>query len=135
MTWWTPVLYFEDKSNSSGSDGTSSSQDWQLCVTYEGLDTYSLYGYRNSTNQTWDLTFLSRQSLAQFLLTTLSRDSTFSTTLYVVDEDTLWRDNFQNYYSAWQQENEFYSREVEWNRHTFDNLMGHLLLLRDLRCN
>lgn len=138
MTWWTPVLYFEDKSSSvdsSGSDGTSSSQDWHFCVTYEGLDTYTLYGYRNSTNQTWNLTFLTRQSLAQFLLTTLSRTSNFTTSLYVVDEESLWRDNFQNYYSAWQQENEFYSREVDWDHHTFDSIMDHLLLLRDLRCN
>ena len=99
MTWWTPVLFFEDKvSFADGSEGTSSSQDWQFCVTYEGLDTYSVYGYRNSTSQTWNLSFLSRHSLAQFLLTTLSQESSVTTSLYLVDENTLLRNNFHNYY-------------------------------------
>jgi hypothetical protein len=140
MTWWTPVLYFGENSSvnsneSSGSDGTSLPQDWQFCVVYEGLDTYNVHGQRNSTNQTWDMTFLSRQSLAQFLLSTLSPFSVVTTTLYVVDEDSLWRDNFYNYYQSWHQSNELYSHQSLWVDADYRRVMDHLLLLRDTRVN
>ena len=140
MTWWTPVLYFGENSSansneSSGSDGTSLPRDWQFCVVYEGLDTYNVHGHRNSTGQTWDMTFLSRQSLAQFLVSTLSPSSVVTTTLYVVDEDSLWRDNFDNYYQAWHQNNELYSHQSLWSDTGYHRVMDHLLLLRDARVN
>jgi hypothetical protein len=135
MTCWTPVLYFEETTSSSGSDGTSSSQDWQFCVVYDGFDTYNLYGNRNSTNQTWDMTFLSRQSLTKFLLSTLSSSSVVKTSLYVVDEDSLHRDNFQNYYCAWDHNNELYSQENSWSEVSFRQVMDHLHVLRDARVN
>jgi hypothetical protein len=131
MTCWTPVLYFGEKASENSSDQVNREQEWQFCVVYDGLDTYTVHGHRSTTDQTWNMTFLSRQSLAHFLLSTLSRSS--SATLYVVDEDSLWRDNFQNYYSSWHQSNELYSHDV--SDLTYDQLMTHLLLLRDTRVN
>ena len=136
MTWWTPVLYFEETTPSSNdSDVESSSQDWKFCVVYDGFDTYSLYGYRNSTNQNWDMTFLNRQSLAQFLMSTMSSSSTVKTSLYVVDEDSLHHDNFQNYYSAWSFHNELYSQDFSWSEVSLRQVMDHLRVLRDTRVN
>jgi len=134
MTYWTPVLYFGEKTSESVSE-TTFPQDWQFCVVYDGLDTYSLHGHRNSNNQSWDMTFLSRESLAQFLVLTLSPSSIVNTTLYVVDEDSLYRDNFQNYYSGWHHDNELYSYEKLWSDVSFNRVMDHLLLLRDARVN
>jgi hypothetical protein len=138
MTWWTPVLYFGEKTSenaSSSSNEVNQEQDWQFCVVYEGLDTYSLHGYRSTTDQTWEMTFLSRHSLAHFLLSTLSPSSTVTSTFYVVDEDSLWRDNFQNYYAGWHQNNELYSYDTRMSEFTYDRVMTHLLMLRDTRVN
>jgi hypothetical protein len=135
MTLWTPVLYFAEKSSNDSNDEEDLPEDWQFCVVYDGLDTYTLYGYRNSSSQSWDMTFLSRESLARFLLKTLSPSCTVNTNLYVVDEDSLWRDNFHNYNSSWKFENELYSRESLWSDTTFNQVMDHLLLLRDVRVN
>ena len=134
MTMFTPVLYFGENSPVNETN-VSFPQDWQFCVVYEGLDSYNLHGYRNSTDQTWDMTFLSRESLARFLLSSLSSLSTVTTTLYVVDEDSLYRDNFENYYSHWNVNNELYSYENLWSKMSFNRVMDHLLLLRDTRVN
>ncbi len=137
MTWWTPVLYFEDSwSSSSSSDSTTStesarSSDWQFCVVYDGDDTYNLYANRTSTGQNWSLSFLSRLSLAQFLSSTLSSSSVQST-LYVVDSDNLWRDNFANYYNSWHNDNQLFSLQHDRDVQRF---MDQLLLLRDMRWN
>ena len=126
MTYWTPVLYLEQKIEQSQSEQVT---DWQLCVSYEGWDTYTVYAHRNSTNQYFSLEFLSRSSLSQFLNRTLQ--GTVETSLYLVDVSELHRDNFQNYYCAYSQENQlFEDRGSSWTEEDFASL---LLLLRDMR--
>jgi len=106
--------------------------DWRACITYEGLDTYSLYGTRDGENQI-RMEFLSRESLARFLTSTVDETSKLNTTLYVVDETQLNFDNFSCYYEAYSFKNELYGYDNLTFKEYSSTVRDNLMTLRDAR--
>jgi hypothetical protein len=106
--------------------------DWRTCITYKGLDTYSLYGTRDGKNQ-FRMEFLSREGLARFLTSAIDETSKINITLYAVDETQLNFDNFSCYYEAYSSTNELYGIDsLSFNEYS-SAVRDNLMTLRDAR--
>jgi hypothetical protein len=122
----TTLVFYVEETLSDGS------QDWRVCVTYDGLDTYNLYGTRDGNNQL-RMEFLSRESLARFLTTSVDETSKLNVTLYTVDETQLNFDNFSCYYEAYSSKNELYGYDnLTYNEYS-SSVRDNLMILRDAR--
>lgn len=106
--------------------------DWRACVTYEGLDTYTLYGTRDGINQ-FQIDFLSRESLARFLTTAVAETSKLDVTLYTVDETQMNFNNFSCYYESYTTNNELYGYDNLSFQEYSSTLRSNLMILRDAR--
>ena len=106
--------------------------DWRACVTYEGLDTYTLYGTRDGRNQ-FQIEFLSRESLARFLTTAVAETSKLDITLYTVDETQMNFNNFSCYYESYTTNNELYGYDNLSFQDYSSTLRSNLMILRDAR--
>jgi hypothetical protein len=106
--------------------------DLRACVTYDGLDTYSLYSTRDSKHQ-FRLEFLSRESLACFLTNSVDETSKLNVTLYTVDESQMNFNNFSCYYESYNFENELYGYDNLTYKEYSSSVRNNLMILRDAR--